>query len=203
MATRVGGGFGGKHASNIHSIAAWLARQARRPVKLTLSRMQDFEIQRSRHPARIWLKTGARRDGIILARDAKIILDGGAYTDESPAVLAFALLMVRGPYRIPNARARGQVVYTNKLRAGSFRGFGNPQASFAAESQIDELAAKLGLDPVELRLKNAMRPGDTAFGGEVVRSCVLANVSRASAMRSAKQCRYRHGPGAGAVSAMR
>jgi CO/xanthine dehydrogenase Mo-binding subunit len=173
VATRVGGGFGGKHASNIHSIAAWLARVARRPVKLTLSRMQDFEVQRSRHPARIWLKTGARRDGTILARDAKIILDGGAYTDESPAVLAFALLMVRGPYRIANARARGQVVYTNKLRAGSFRGFGNPQASFAAESQLDVLAAKLGLDPVELRLKNAMHPGDTAFGGEVVRSCVL------------------------------
>ena len=173
IATRVGGGFGGKHASNIHSIAAWLAREARRPVKLTLSRMQDFEIQRSRHPARIWLKTGARRDGTILARDAMVILDGGAYTDESPAVLAFALLMVRGPYRIANARARGHVVYTNKLRAGSFRGFGNPQACFAGESQLDELAAKLGIDPVELRLKNAMRPGDTAFGGEVVRSCVL------------------------------
>jgi CO/xanthine dehydrogenase Mo-binding subunit len=173
VATRVGGGFGGKHASNIHSIAAWLAREARRPVKLTLSRMQDFEIQRSRHPARIWLKTGARRDGTILARDAKIILDGGAYTDESPAVLAFALLMVRGPYRIANVRARGQVVYTNKLRAGSFRGFGNPQASFATESQLDQLAAKLAMDPVDLRLKNAMRPGDTAFGGEVVRSCVL------------------------------
>lgn len=173
LATRVGGGFGGKHASNIHSIAAWLARAARRPVKLVLSRMQDFEIQRSRHPARIFMRTGARRDGTIVARDAHIILDGGAYADESPAVLAFALLMARGPYRIANARARGQVIYTNKLRAGSFRGFGNPQASFAGESQIDELAAKLAIDPVELRLKNAMRPNDTAFGGEVVRSCVL------------------------------
>jgi len=173
LATRVGGGFGGKHASNIHSIAAWLARAARRPVKLVLSRTQDFEIQRSRHPARIWIKTGARRDGTIVARDVRVILDGGAYADESPAVLAFALLMSRGPYRIPNARARGQVVYTNKLRAGSFRGFGNPQASFAGESQIDELAAKLGMDPVEIRLKNAMRPNDTAFGGEAVRSCVL------------------------------
>jgi CO/xanthine dehydrogenase Mo-binding subunit len=172
-ATRVGGGFGGKHASNIHSIAAWLARAARRPVKLVLSRTQDFEIQRSRHPARIWIKTGARRDGTIIARDVYLTLDGGAYADESPAVLAFALLMSRGPYHIPNARARGRVIYTNKLRAGSFRGFGNPQASFAGESQIDELAAKLAMDPVELRLKNAMRPDDTAFGGEIVRSCVL------------------------------
>jgi CO/xanthine dehydrogenase Mo-binding subunit len=173
IATRVGGGFGGKHASNIHSIAAWLARTAGQPVKLVLSRMQDFEVQRSRHPARIWMKTGARRDGTILARDVEITTDGGAYADESPPVLTFALMMSRGPYRIANVRAHGRAVYTNKLRAGSFRGFGNPQASFAGESQIDELAAKLGIDPVELRLKNAMRPNDTAFGGHPVPSCVL------------------------------
>jgi CO/xanthine dehydrogenase Mo-binding subunit len=174
IATRVGGGFGGKHATNIHSIAAWLARAARRPVKLVLSRMQDFEIQRCRHPARIWMRTGAMRDGTIVARDVRITTDGGAYADESPPVLAFALLMSRGPYRIANVRARGQAVYTNKLRSGSFRGFGNPQASFAGESQIDELAHQLGMDPVALRLKNAMRPGDTSFGGQPVPSCVLA-----------------------------
>ena len=173
IATRVGGGFGGKHASNIHSIAAWLARASGRPVKLVLSRPQDFEVQRSRHPARIWMKTGARHDGTILARDIEITTDGGAYADESPPVLTFALMMSRGPYRIANVRARGRAVYTNKLRAGSFRGFGNPQASFAGESQLDELAAKLGIDPVELRLKNAMRPNDTAFGGHRVPSCIL------------------------------
>ena len=173
IATRVGGAFGGKHASNLHSIAAWLARAARRPVKLVLSRMQDFEVQRSRHPARIWMKTGARRDGTILARDVRVTLDGGAYADESPAVLAFALLMSRGPYRIPNVRAHGAVVYTNKLRAGSFRGFGNPQATFAGESQIDDLAASLGIDSCELRLRNAMRAGDTAFGGQPVASCIV------------------------------
>src|SRR4051812_3489865 len=78
VATRVGGGFGGKHASNLHSIAAWLARAARRPVKLVLSRMQDFEIQRSRHPAQLWMKTGARTDGTIVARDVRVVLDGGA-----------------------------------------------------------------------------------------------------------------------------
>jgi CO/xanthine dehydrogenase Mo-binding subunit len=173
IATRVGGGFGGKHASNIHSIAAWLARATRRPVKLVLSRVQDFEIQRTRHPARIWMRTGAAADGTIVARDVRITLDGGAYADESPAVLAFALLMSRGPYRIASVRAHGKVVYTNKLRAGSFRGFGNPQATFAGESQIDELATKLGMDPCELRVRNAMRPGDTAFGGQPVRSCAL------------------------------
>src|SRR6185295_9107011 len=81
--------------------------------------------------------------------------------------------MSRGPYRIPNVRAHGAVVYTNKLRAGSFRGFGNPQATFAGESQIDDLAARLGIDPLELRLRNALLPGDTAFGGQPVQSCVL------------------------------
>lgn len=187
IATRVGGGFGGKHASNIHSIAAWLARASDRPVKLVLSRMQDFEVQRSRHPARIWMKTGARHDGTIIARDVAITTDGGAYADESPPVLTFALMMSRGPYRIANVRARGRAVYTNKLRAGSFRGFGNPQASFAAESQIDELATKLSIDPLELRLKNAMRPNDTAFGGHAVPSCILRDclVAVRDAQRSA------------------
>ncbi len=175
IATRVGGGFGGKHASNIHSIAAWLARATSRPVKLVLSRNQDFEIQRSRHPARIWMKTGARRDGTILARDVRIVTDGGAYADESPPVLTFALLMSRGPYRIPNVRAQGMAVYTNKLRAGSFRGFGNPQASFAGESQLDELAAALGMDPVALRLKNTLHAGDTAFGGQPLASCIVSS----------------------------
>ena len=83
--------------------------------------------------------------------------------------------MSRGPYRIANVRARGQAVYTNKLRAGSFRGFGNPQVSFAGESQIDELAHQLGMDPVRLRLMNAMRPGDTAFGGHPVPSCMMSD----------------------------
>ena len=195
IATRVGGAFGGKHATNIHSIAAWLARAARRPVKLVLSRMQDFEIQRSRHPARIWMKTGARRDGTIVARDVRVTIDGGAYADESPPVLTFALLMCRGPYRIANARARGQAVYTNKLRAGSFRGFGNPQATFAGESQIDEIASRLGMDPAELRLANAMRPNDTAFGGQPVPSCVLREcVTRVrDAQRAAPPLAPRHG----------
>lgn len=172
--SRVGGGFGGKHATNIHSITAWLARETGRPVKLALSRTQDMEIQRSRHPAVVRLRTGALRDGTIIAREADIMLDGGAYADESPNVLAFAMLMVRGPYNIANVRIRGRAVYTNKLRAGSFRGFGNPQASFAGESQIDELASKLGIDSVDLRLKNAMRAGDRWIGGHTATTCQLA-----------------------------
>jgi CO/xanthine dehydrogenase Mo-binding subunit len=172
---RVGGGFGGKHASNIHSITALLALRTGRPVKLQMTRALDMEIQRSRHPARIRLKTGATQDGTILAREAEILLDGGAYADESPNVMTFAMLMVRGPYSIPHVRIDAKVAYTNKLRAGSFRGFGNPQATFAGESQIDELAAALGMDPVELRLRNAVRQGDRWIGGHTLTTCRLAD----------------------------
>ncbi|MFN6953600.1 MAG: xanthine dehydrogenase family protein molybdopterin-binding subunit [Acetobacteraceae bacterium] len=172
---RVGGGFGGKHASNIHSITALLALRTGRPVKLQMTRALDMEIQRCRHPARIRLKTGATKDGVILAREAEILLDGGAYADESPNVMTFAMLMVRGPYSIPHVRIEAKVAYTNKLRAGSFRGFGNPQATFAGESQIDELAAALGMDPVELRLKNAVKQGDRWIGGHTLTTCRLSD----------------------------
>jgi len=192
---RVGGGFGGKHAAAIHSLAGFLARTTGKPVKLVLSRAMDMEIQKSRHPARIRVKTGATRDGTILARDAEIILDGGAYADESPNVLAFAMLMMRGPYGIPNVRIRGSAIYTNKLRAGSFRGFGNPQATFAGESQIDELARRLGIDPFDFRLKNAMKPGDRWIGGQDVPSCQLREclVAARDAQRSAPPIPLRPG----------
>jgi CO/xanthine dehydrogenase Mo-binding subunit len=168
---RVGGGFGGKHVSNMHSVAAALALKTGAPVKLILTRTEDFEIQRSRHPARVRMRTGAKADGTILAREVELVMDGGAYADESPAVLSFASLMSRGCYRTPNMRVRSKVVYTNKLRAGSFRAFGNPQITFASESQIDELAGKLGMDPVELRLKNVLRDGEHWLGGQQLRRC--------------------------------
>jgi CO/xanthine dehydrogenase Mo-binding subunit len=168
IAATVGGGFGGKHHTNIHSIAAWLARATRRPVKLVLPRATDMEIQKSRHPVRITMKTGCDAAGRLLARQVHIRMDGGAYADESPNVLSLAALLSRGPYRIPAMRTQGVAVYTNKLRAGSYRGFGNPQITFASESQIDELAALAGLDPIEMRLRNTMAGGDRWFGGQAV-----------------------------------
>jgi CO/xanthine dehydrogenase Mo-binding subunit len=171
LAPHIGGGFGGKGGLHGQHIAGRLALATGRPIKLTLTRGEDFEMVRSRHPVRMWIKTGAKRDGRIIARDTDLVFDGGAYADESPAVMSFGALISRGPYRIANVRARGRVVYTNKLRAGPFRGFGNPQATFAGESQIDELAAKLGLDPVELRLRNLMDHGDRWFGGQPVPAC--------------------------------
>ena len=173
VSPRIGGTFGGKGGAHLQPVAVALARRTGRPVKAVLPRSSDFMSMLRRHPAKISIKTGAKADGTLVAREVEVTLEGGAYCNESPAVLGFALLMARGPYRIPNVRVTGRAVYTNKLRAGGFRGFGNPQSTFAGESQIDELAAALDLDPFDIRLKNAIRAGDTWLGGQTVEACGL------------------------------
>jgi CO/xanthine dehydrogenase Mo-binding subunit len=173
IATMVGGAFGGKSDVTVQPAAALLAMRTGRPVKLVLSRNDDFLSMRTRHPARVRVRTGAMRDGTLVARTIDLTLDGGAYAEDSGAVLGFALLMARGPYRIPHVRCVGRAVYTNRLRAAGFRGYGNPQVTFAGEAQIDDIAARLGLDPVEIRLRNAMRTGDRWVGGQELASCGL------------------------------
>jgi CO/xanthine dehydrogenase Mo-binding subunit len=186
---RVGGGFGNKMEAHVQPIAVKLALATWRPVKLILTREEDFQMVRVRHPAKLRVRTGAKRDGTLVARECELLLDGGAYGDDSPGVLGYALLMSRGPYRIPHIRSHGHVVYTNKLRSGAFRGFGNPQVSFAGETQLDELAEQLGLDPIELRLKNMLRPGEHWFGGQCVDSNGLAECVAAVRASSNWDCR--------------
>ena len=166
----IGAGFGNKMEAHVQPIVAKLALVTGLPVKLILNREEDFEMIRARHPFRIRCKTGVKNDGTFIARDVEILVDGGAFSDDSPGVLGYSILCSRGPYRIPNIRTFGQVVYTNHLRFAAFRGFGNPQINFATESQIDEIAEKLGMDSIDLRLKNAMKTGDPWFGGQVVES---------------------------------
>ena len=167
---RVGGGFGNKMEMHVQGMVTALALATGRPVKLVLSREEDFELVRLRHPYRIRAKTGARRDGKIVAREVDAIVDCGAYGDDSPGVMGFSLWMARGPYRIPNFHSSGRLYYTNKLRFGAFRGFGNPQVSFATEVQIDQLAERLGMDAIELRRMNAVRAGDQWVGGAPIHS---------------------------------
>ncbi len=167
---RIGGGFGNKMEPHVQPVTVALALKAKRPVKLILSREEDFEMIRARHPFKLRVKTGVKKDGTFVAREVQAVLDCGAFGDDSPGVLGFGLLCGRGPYRFEHVHCHGQLVYTNKLRFGAFRGFGNPQMSFATESQIDEIAAKLGMDPIELRLKNILRDGDTWFGGQELHS---------------------------------
>ncbi|HUT47747.1 MAG TPA: xanthine dehydrogenase family protein molybdopterin-binding subunit [Alphaproteobacteria bacterium] len=170
LTPKIGAGFGNKMEPHVQPLVVQLALATGRPVKLILNRAEDFETVRARHPFKIRCKTGATNDGTLVAREVEVLLDGGAYSDDSPGVLGYSLLMARGPYRIPNTRCAGKLVYTNKMRFGAFRGFGNPQVSFAGETQIDEIAATLGMDPLELRLKNMAQPGDPWFGGGKVAS---------------------------------
>ncbi len=184
VAPRVGGGFGGKSEATLEPIVVLLARKARAPVRVVASRIEDMTMMRSRHPGWIRLKTGATKDGRLIARECELWFDGGAYADDSPAVMNFALFFVRGPYDIPNVHCEGFAVYTNRMRAGAFRGFGNPQMTFASESQIDALAKKLGIDPIAMRIRNALPKGGKWFGGQEVSESALVEALETVRARS-------------------
>lgn len=168
IAPRVGGAFGGKCELTNQPVTAALAMAAGRPVKMTLSRADDMSMMKSRHAGVVRARTGAKKDGTLIARSVEFFLDGGAYADESSAVSAVCAFFSRGPYVIPNTHVRSWSVYTNRLRAGAMRGFGNPQATFVSEAQLNELAEALHMDPLELRLKNALDEGDAWLGGKSV-----------------------------------
>jgi len=174
LTPRVGGAFGNKMEAHIQPIVVMLALKADLPVRLVLSREEDFEMVRGRHPYRYRLRTGAMQDGTFVARDVEIVADGGAYADDSPGVLGHSLRTAAGPYRFHATRAHGKVVYTNKLRSGAFRGFGQPQIQFGAEQHVDEIARRLGIDPIRLRRQNLNLVGEPWFGGQQVRSNGLA-----------------------------
>ncbi len=164
----VGGAFGAREDVSMQIHGAMLALRTRRPVKMVYSREESFFGHVHRHPARIWMRTGARRDGTLVAVRARLIIDGGAYASSSPAVITNATTFAAGPYEVPNALLEGTAVYTNNPPCGAMRGFGAVQACFAYEAQMDRLAAALGMDPVELRLRNALRTGSVLPTGQVI-----------------------------------
>lgn len=168
--TITGGAFGGKEdtPSEIYSRAAVLACRTRRPVKMVLSREEDFLITSKRHPEVIKYTLGARRDGTLEAARVEIYGDAGAYATLSPVVMFRSTIHAAGPYRIPNVKVDTYGVYTNNPPSGAFRGFGAPQVCFACESMIDQMAGELGMDPLELRLKNALEQGDETATGQVL-----------------------------------
>lgn len=168
IAPRVGGAFGAKTEITVQQIAVLLAQRTKRPVRVVLDRSEDMMTMRVRHPAKIRVKSGVKADGTFMAQEFEVLMDGGAYADDSPIVMMLALYVSVGPYRVPHSATTGKVVYTNKMRSGAFRGYGNPQATFARESQIDAIAEHLGMDPIELRLKNLMQDGDRWLDGKVV-----------------------------------
>ncbi len=193
LAPEIGGGFGGKSEAQTQIFAALLAQACRRPVKLTLARDEDMAAMRTRHPARIRLRSGVSKEGTLLAREVEAFLDGGAYADDSPVILNVVLHFATGPYRIEAVRGRGTALYTNKMRAGAMRGFGNPQITFAVEAHMDEIAGTLGLDPLELRRRNLIAAGDRWVSGQPIRSSGLEACLEAATARSGWQARPRGG----------
>ena len=162
----VGGGFGAKAKAGCHEvIAAALALKTRRPVRLVLDRDEEFSATAVRHAFRVDITTGARADGTLTHRDGELLVDNGAYNHAGPSVAVFATMLAAGPYRLQGVETEVSLVYTHKQPGASFRGYGNPQTTFATESQIDELADKLGVDPIELRLRNAPEDGDVTLTG--------------------------------------
>ena len=175
--TVTGGGFGGKedYPSVIGGHAALLAWKSGRPVKIIYDRLEDIAATTKRHPAVIRCRTGVRRDGTLLAHEAEIVMDGGAYVTLSPVVLSRGAIHAGGPYRHPAVRIHARAVATNTPPNGAFRGFGAPQTQFAMECHMDRIAGKLGIDPADLRRRNAVEIGDVTPTGQTLRESVGAH----------------------------
>jgi CO/xanthine dehydrogenase Mo-binding subunit/aerobic-type carbon monoxide dehydrogenase small subunit (CoxS/CutS family) len=167
-----GGGFGGKLDLSVQPYLALAAQKYRRPVRCALSREESIQATVKRHPYRIGVRLGADAAGSFTALDAEITGDTGAYASWGPTVITRACVHATGPYTVPNFRARGWLWYTNNAPAGAMRGFSTPQVAVATEGAVDLLAIELGLDPIELRLRNALRPGAATGTGQVLEGSV-------------------------------
>ena len=178
----VGGAFGGREDLSMQIHGAMLALHTDRPVKMVYSREESFVGHVHRHPAKIWMEHRATRAGRLVNVRARVLLDGGAYASSSAAVTSNAACFAVGPYQVDNALIECTCVYSNNPPCGAMRGFGAVQSCFAHEAQMDKLAAELGVDPVELRLLNALAPGDTLPTGQrVTGSFPAADVIRRAA----------------------
>lgn len=168
-----GGGFGGKDEITVQIYLALLAMNTGgRPVKIHLSREESVVAGIKRHPFKVTVKTGMKKDGTIIANKVRAVADTGAYASLGGAVIALAIEHASGPYKVPNTDMEGFCVYTNNGIAGAFRGFGVNQVCVGIETHIDMLAEKTGLDPIEIRKKNAYRQGDMSPLGHIVKSSV-------------------------------
>ncbi len=170
----IGGAFGGKLTEdhNTH-IASFLALHTKHPVRLMNNRLEEFQASRPRMPARVYLKMGVRKDGTIIAKDTRIYGNNGAYSCLSLEVILVTANRMDSLYRQENVRTNAYLAYTNLIPTGAFRGFGNPQMAFPLESHLDVLAERLGMDPIEIRMKNTIRTGETSVHGWYMGSCAV------------------------------
>jgi CO/xanthine dehydrogenase Mo-binding subunit len=169
--TPTGGGFGGKeeYPSTIALHAALLALKSGKPVKIVYDRGEDMAATTKRHPSLVRHRTGVTPDGRLLAQDIEVVMDGGAYVTLSPVVLSRGIIHAAGPYACDHVRIDGRAMFTNAVPFGAFRGFGAPQTHFANERHMDRIAARLGLDPAELRRRNLLRDEESTATGQIIR----------------------------------
>jgi 4-hydroxybenzoyl-CoA reductase alpha subunit len=171
----IGGAFGSKlDMYPFEPICVLLAQKTGCPVKITFTREEEFVASPTRQPVICDIKSGARKDGTLTARQVRMILDNGAYSSWGATTPLVMMLTVSSLYRVPNVKYDVTVVYTNNPYSGAMRGYGNPQATFVVESHIDMLAHELGMDPMEIRLKNANQPGDVTGQGVKITTCGLS-----------------------------
>jgi len=170
----IGGAFGGKEDITVQIHTALLAQKTKRPVKLVFTRKESLLVHPKRHATQIKMKTGARKDGTLVAHQVEIYGDGGAYASLSNHVMLRSTTHAAGPYQVENVRVNTYAMYTNNVPSGAFRGFGVTQSAFAMESQMDELARALNISPIEIRRKNILKYGKRTLAGQVMtESCGL------------------------------
>jgi 4-hydroxybenzoyl-CoA reductase subunit alpha len=201
IAAPVGGGFGGKSDPFSHEIAvAKLSMMTRRPVKITLTREETFYVHRGRHPVKMWMKTGIKNDGTLKAMHFRSFLDGGGYSSYGLASVYYTGALQTVAYKLPAYKFEGVRVFTNKPACGPKRGHGTPQPRFAVEIQLDEIAEKLGIDPLELRLKQLVEPNSVTVNGLRIgttglRECIEKVAERAEWKKKYRKLLYGHGIG--------
>lgn len=200
LCDHMGGGFGAKQDLFQHEfLCALLAKQTRKPVRMEYTRKETFLGGRSRHPCKIWLQQGFKRDGTITARRARLVYDSGAYGSHGPGVTTVGTTSLTSLYRCENVDLEGLCVYTNNPIAGAFRGYGVVQAYWALDLQMDEAAEKLGIDPALLKLKNAVREEDIAPSGHPLvghglEDCIRRGMAEVGWGAARPQKRAPHGP---------
>jgi CO/xanthine dehydrogenase Mo-binding subunit len=163
-----GGAFGGKSELSVHAYVALAALHTNRPARIILTRSESLRFHPKKHGFDMTYRIAAQADGTLVGMDVELVTDGGAYASWSPVVIVQASAFGTGPYFVPNLRIKGTAVYTNNLVGGAMRGFGVNQVHFALESAMDILAQKLGIDPIELRKRNAIKTGHPLVTGQVL-----------------------------------